>query len=292
MSICPTVETSSYGAHSGENSRGRRVMGLVASAVVGVFDSGIGGIPLAARLSGAGHAVIYLGDAARRPYGPQPNEIVAQYVAEAEQFFADAHCDLWVIACNTASVVARGVLQNLLPCVDMVAAVQHEYPSGGRGRLGLLATAGTVASGIFPALLSTYEVHQVATEELLRIAEEGGGQSERIRTLASIAFGDLRRAECTAAVLACTDFTCVMADLASEAYGIRLVDPIDAAVELVSQQCGSVHSESLQGGCNRLVLTGPHPIDVQSYARDRFELSLPSPEYVTLAPIRANVSDD
>jgi glutamate racemase len=255
----------------------------VTAAVVGVFDAGIGGVPLAAILDQEGHKVVYLGDAARRPYGPQPNDVVAGYVAQAEQFFAEAGCDAWVIACNTASVVASTVLCGLIPCVDMVSAVMHQYPASGSGTVGLLATAGTVASGAYAAALDTYDVHQVATEDLLRIAEEGGGDSERLRALAREAFDELRAAGCHDAVLACTDFTCVMEDLLAVADEIELVDPLDAAVRLLNQRLKQVGRRNLElPERHRLVLTGTHPVDVPSYARDRFGLELPAPEYVAL----------
>lgn len=256
---------------------------MSAPAIVGVFDAGIGGIPLAAMIDKRGHRVVYLGDAARRPYGPQPNEVIAGYVAEAERFFIEAGCDAFVIACNTASVVAKQALRGILPCVDMVSAVVHEYPSTGSGPIGLLATAGTVASGAFPAALPTYQVHQVATEELLRIAEEGGGESDRVRALAAEAFDELRRHCCSDVVLACTDFTCVLQDLDAEAAGLVLVDPLAAAARLLEEKLASIgRRELVADPDHRLVLTGRHPIDVSVYARERFDLELPDPEYLAL----------
>jgi glutamate racemase len=254
---------------------------------VGVFDAGIGGLPVAARLAECGVRIVYLGDSGRRPYGPQPNEVVASYVAEAEQFFADAGCDLWIIACNTASVVAAGVLRGLLPCIDMVSAVRHRYPPGGSGTLGLLATAGTVSSGVFPDLLAGYDLHQLATEELLRIAEEGGSERERVRALAADALDALRAEGCAEVILACTDFTCVLDELAAEAGGLVLFDPLDAVLELADERMRALGHRAAQGPAgHRLVLTGPHPVDVAAYALSEFGLALPGPEFITLEPAR------
>lgn len=256
--------------------------------VAGVFDAGIGGLPVAARLAARGCQIVYLGDSGRRPYGPQQNDAVAGYVAEAEQFFADAGCDFWVIACNTASVVAPQALRGLLPCVDMVGAVLHRYPPGGSGPLGLIATAGTVASGEFSSRLEGYDVHALATEELLRIAEEGGGDSAVVRSLAAVAFEQLRAELCTEVVLACTDFTCVLDDLAAVADNLVLFDPIDAVLELADAQIRDLRERTPGiGPSHRLVLTGPHPVDVPAYARTEFGLTLSDPEYLTLGPARS-----
>lgn len=267
--------------------------GLTAEpAVIGIFDAGIGGVPIGALLEAKGHKLVYLGDAARRPYGPQTNELVAEYLAEAEQFFAQAGCDAWVIACNTASVVAEQALRGLVPCVDMVSAVVHDFPPSGQGPLGLLGTAGTVASGAFPRALSTYEVHQVATEELLRLAEEGGGDNARLRALSAEAFQVLRENGCRDAILACTDFTCVKDELASEAGEINLVDPLYAAVRLLDERLSSLGRRSDTAAAeHRLILTGPHPVDVPTYARERFGLELPEPEYRALAPVGVAIAE-
>lgn len=257
-------------------------------ATVGVFDAGIGGIPLAARLAKAGHRIVYLGDAARRPYGPQSGRHVARYVAEAEAFFTNVGCDVWVIACNTASVVAADALVGTIPCVDMVTAVRHEFPVSGSGPLGLIATAGTVSSGAFVDALPTYDLHQVATEELLRLAEEGGGDRAQIRAFAARAFEELRAFGCSDVVLACTDYTCVFDELTLEAGDLRLADPLAAAANLVELHLSDQEaSPEVTTGDHRLVLTGPHPVDVSAYARERFELDLPEPEYRPLTAIPA-----
>ncbi len=256
---------------------------MIHRPTVGVFDAGIGGIPIAASLQRRGYGLVYLGDAARRPYGPQSAESIIRYVGEAERFFAGAACDLWVIACNTASVVAQTAVQGLLPHVDMVQAVTAEFGPDNSGPVGLLATAATVASGAFVTALPTYDVRQIATEELLRLAEEGGSDTQRIQALASDAFGELADAGCSTAILACTDFTCVLDDLREMAKGIDLFDPLDSAVRLV-QSLAPISADHVDTqGRNRLVLTGPHPVDVVAYARERFGLQLPKAEYVDLA---------
>lgn len=253
--------------------------------VVGVFDAGVGGIPIAALLQQAGLHIVYLGDSGRRPYGPQTRDAVGRYVAQAERFFAAVGCDAWVIACNTASVVADAATSGLLPRVDMVGAVAAEFPRSGGGPLGLLATAGTVKSGAFPRALPSYNVHQIATEDLLRLAEEGSEDHSGLQMLAGQAFDRLRALGCTTAVLACTDFTCIMPDLEAVAGGLTLVDPLHSAVRLVLERLAVTESNRDGVVGDRLVLTGPHPVDVQSYALTRFGLTLPAPDYVDLGSL-------
>ena len=258
---------------------------------VGVFDAGIGGLPAAALLLAAvpGVTIDYLADSGRRPYGPQPAGAVAGYVAEAEQFFSDRACDLWVIACNTASVVASGALRGSLPHVDMVSAVVAAAPPPAAGPIGVLGTAGTVASRAYEHALPAHSVHQVATEELLRHAEEGGlGDDRRARDLARQAMREVRAAGCTSVVLACTDFSCVLPLMTEAAEGLPLLDPVDAAVDAAVALMGRAEAgpaAPLRGSSDghRLHLTGPHPVDVPALAAHGYGLHF---THVTSGPLR------
>jgi glutamate racemase len=269
---------------------------------VGVFDAGIGGVPLAARLHELIPCqVVYLGDAARRPYGPQPGARVAGYVAQAEEFFFRQRCDLWVVACNTASVVVDMATRDLLPRIDMISAVRATVPTTDRP-IGLVGTAGTVRSGAFPRALSGRVVHQIATEELLRLAEEGGGDAGAVRALAGSAFDELRDLGCRHVILACTDFTCILTDLHQVADDLALIDPLEeaarlavahlragsrqgrgSAVDPAAAATGAPLPGPTPGAGDEVYLTGPHPVDVAAYAHDRFGLSWPEPTFVELA---------
>lgn len=229
------------------------------------------------------YRLVYFGDAARRPYGPLPGDVVTGYVAQAEALFHREGCDVWVIACNTASVVADRALKGLLPCIDMVSAAAAAAPDPAEGPVGVLATAGTVASGVIARALPEHDVHQVATEELLRLAEEGASADPRIPALTAAAVAELQAAGCTSAILACTDFTCVLPQMRAAAGGIRLIDPLDAAAAMAVATL-----RDLDPGLDRtelpdkLYLSGPHPTDIVEFARDRFGLDLPPVEYVDI----------
>ncbi|PKW16169.1 glutamate racemase [Saccharopolyspora spinosa] len=251
---------------------------------VGIFDAGIGGLPLAAMLRRRApqHRLVYLGDAARRPYGPRPGAEVARFLGQAEQFFVRAGCDAWVIACNTASVVAAEADVGAIPFVDMVSAVREAVRMAPVGPVGVLATAGTVASGALPRALPEREVFQVATEELLRLAEEGGGDDPvRLRRLARRAMEQITAAGCASAVLACTDFTCILDAMRAAEPGFALIDPVESAADLtlgLLQKPGSPRA----GQEDLFCLTGPHPTDGVAFAWDAFGLTLPPVRTVTI----------
>jgi glutamate racemase len=81
--------------------------------VIGVFDSGFGGLTvlrsLLARLPQ--YEYLYLGDSARAPYGARSLEVVHDFTREAVELLFDRGCPLVVLACNTASAQALRTLQ-------------------------------------------------------------------------------------------------------------------------------------------------------------------------------------
>lgn len=101
---------------------------------------------------------IYLGDNARAPYGNRSFETVYKYTLQCVSWFFDQDCPLVILACNTASAKAlRTIQQNDLPRIDPAkrvlgvirptAEVIGNYSSS--KEVGVLATAGTVASGSY-----------------------------------------------------------------------------------------------------------------------------------------------
>jgi len=102
---------------------------------------------------------IYLGDNARAPYGNRSFETVYQYTLQCVQWLFDQGCPLVILACNTASAKAlRTIQQNDLPKIApdnrVLGVIRPTTEVVGNytrtGRVGVLATRGTVLSGSYP----------------------------------------------------------------------------------------------------------------------------------------------
>jgi len=140
--------------------------------VIGVFDSGFGGLTvltaLIERLSD--YDYLYLGDSARAPYGPRSLEVVHSFTREAVEYLFDAGCPLVVLACNTASAQALRTLQQrhlpahrpdrrilgvVRPSAEALAGLAPgaipgvTEPALTTGTVSVLGTKGTVASGSY-----------------------------------------------------------------------------------------------------------------------------------------------
>ncbi len=125
---------------------------------IGVFDSGFGGLTILKELQRAlpEYQYIYLGDNARAPYGPRGFETVYRFTLQAVERLFDMGCPLVILACNTASAKAlRTIQQNDLPgMADPTRRVlgvirptaEYVAANSASGHIGIVATAGTVAS--------------------------------------------------------------------------------------------------------------------------------------------------
>jgi glutamate racemase len=140
--------------------------------VIGVFDSGFGGLTVLRSLIRRlpGYDYFYLGDSARAPYGSRSLQMVHSFTREAVEFLFEVGCPLVVIACNTASAQALRTLQQrhlpahrpdrrilgvVRPSAEALAGLPPgaipgvTEPSLTTGTVAVLGTAGTVASGSY-----------------------------------------------------------------------------------------------------------------------------------------------
>src|ERR1700757_867780 len=125
---------------------------------VGVFDSGVGGLPVLHEcLVTLPHEdFLYLGDHARLPYGPRPLEEVRLFAREIGAFLEAQGVKLVVAACNTATSAALPQLQEDLsvPVVGVITPEAHAAVQATRNRkIGLIATQATVDAGRYAELV-------------------------------------------------------------------------------------------------------------------------------------------
>ena len=120
-------------------------------APIGIFDSGVGGLTVARSVLDLlpHEPVLYLGDTARAPYGPQPIGAVREYALECLDHLVDRGVKLLVIACNAASAaVLRDARERYpVPVVEVIRpAVRRAMATTRNHRVGVICTAVTKTS--------------------------------------------------------------------------------------------------------------------------------------------------
>ena len=215
-----------------------------ADAPLGVFDSGLGGLTVAAALRRAlpGERIIYLGDTARVPYGTRSAETVVRYARGCAKLLTERGVKALIVACNTVSAVAVDILRAELdlPVLGVVepgarAALDALALSGHPGPIGVLGTAGTVASGAYPRAVSQLstrvEVVAQAAPLLVPLVEEGWLTGDVPRLAVRRYVEPLVRANVSVIVLGCTHYPLLkqlIAEVAAELAG-RAIPVVDSA---------------------------------------------------------------
>ena len=154
--------------------------GAIGVAIIGVFDSGFGGLTvLKALLEVLPEAdYLYFGDTARLPYGSKSAETVARYACEAAKFLEQQGAEMLVIACNTATALA-------LPQIHHAASVgvlgvvepgaQRALAASKSGKVVVIGTEATISSHAYRKALAALkiEAHEKACPLLVPLVEEG-----------------------------------------------------------------------------------------------------------------------
>jgi glutamate racemase len=250
----------------------------LADQPVGVFDSGVGGLTVLHELlvSLPGEDYLYLGDTARFPYGERSRQELEAFALEITEYLLGAGAKLLVVACNAASSAALGAVESLvlrsgseIDVIGVVGPATQLAVAGSRsGRIGLLATPATVASGAYERAVYGADPHvhleSVACPDLAPIIERGFPFDEQVVETARAYCVPLREADVDTVILGCTHYPLVapmlqrslgrgVALVTSGAGVARSVERALASRQLLNPQAGE--------GTYRFVCTG----DVESF---------------------------
>jgi glutamate racemase len=187
---------------------------------VAVFDSGVGGLTVLHELlvSLPSEDYLYLGDTARFPYGDRSQEELRSFAVEIADHLLDEGAKLLVVACNAASSAALPVLTHHLAdsgreidVIGVVAPATQLAVAGSRtGRIGLLATPATVASGAYERAVYSADPHvhleSVACPDLASIIEGGFPFDEQVVQTVRDYCAPLRAADVDTVILGCTHY--------------------------------------------------------------------------------------
>lgn len=210
--------------------------------MIGVFDSGFGGLSVLRHLRAAlpRRDWVYLGDSGRAPYGGRDVHTVLDFSEQAVERLFEEGCRLVVVACNTVSCVALRHLQQRYAAPGSDRRVLGVTIPGAEiavrsspGHIGVLATARTVASGTYVteiAKLGPHRVTQRAAPLLAPIVEEGWEAEEIARLAAGRYLADL--GDIDTLLLGCTHYPLlapVLRGLLPD--GVAVLDPAPYVAE-------------------------------------------------------------
>lgn len=222
---------------------------MSSSLPIGVFDSGVGGLSILARIQKClpHESLIYVADSAHAPYGPKGAEFIIERSCHIMDFFLEQHCKAVVVACNTATAAAVETLRReySVPVIGMEPAVKPAAEKSRSGIIGVLATEGTLASDKFVDLKNRFDGHvEIITQPcpgLVEEIEKLEPDSGNIGRLLHDYIEPLLDRGVDTLVLGCTHYTFIADQIRQVAGdGIAIIDTDDA----VARRLGSVLQES------------------------------------------------
>ncbi len=278
---------------------------------IGVFDSGVGGLTVLHELLVAlpREDFLYLGDTARFPYGERSAEELTRFSAEIAEELLRRRVKLLVVACNSATAAALPGLQRRMMettlGVEVLGVVRPEalraVAATRTGRIGLLATPTTVASGAYEQAVHAIDphvtLHAVPCPTLAPLIQAGEQFDERAVNTVRAACAPLREAAVDTVILGCTHYPLISPMLqrllgpqvtlvSSGAALARQVEHALSTRGLAARASGEDWEGDLGEGDYRFLCTG----DVEAFRElgTRFlQMPLGDIERVELAPVEA-----
>ncbi|MBV9332927.1 MAG: glutamate racemase [Candidatus Eremiobacteraeota bacterium] len=149
--------------------------------MIGLFDSGLGGLTVLARIREQMPAadLVFFADQAHVPYGDRTHGELLQLLRANLDRFEQYGVDAIVMACNTSCAIAEryGWPASRVPILDLIESAAMAVERGGFARVGVVATAATVGAGSYGRTLRArvggIDVVEVPAPALVPLVEAG-----------------------------------------------------------------------------------------------------------------------
>ncbi len=199
--------------------------------MIGVFDSGVGGLASFSVLSSLAPRadIVYLADRRNAPYGTKTEEEIRSFVKNNIRRLRELGAERVLIACCTASTVCPCLEHDekhiAFPIISPAARAAAKF-----SRTFVLATDRTVRSGAFSAEIERLggRATELASGELVSLVE-GGERDGRLSKQGSELIDEISdKVRCSgseALILGCTHFSHIGGELARRLPGVRLISP-------------------------------------------------------------------
>ncbi len=181
---------------------------------IGIFDSGVGGLTIwkeIAELLPAEHT-IYFADSAYAPYGQRSPEEILERCRLITRWLLDKGCKLIVVACNTATTNAIAALRAefQVPFIGIEPAIKPAALQSQSGKIGVLATRGTLSSALFADTsklhASGIEIYEQEGKGLVQLIESGVTDGPQMKTHLQPLLAPMLEAGIDHLVLGCTHY--------------------------------------------------------------------------------------
>lgn len=255
---------------------------ILATAPIGIFDSGIGGLTVVKAINTLlpQENIIYFGDTLHSPWGDKSQAAIEHYCIKICEFLLQHNCKSIVVACNTASAVAYQAIQQqaqhvpIINVIDpVVTFIAKEFNNT---TIGLIGTKQTITSNNYVnkifAKTSTVQVKALATPLLVPLIEEGLANTLPTKLIIDRYLANPTLQKIKALILGCTHYP-LLKEQIQNFYGNNNQIPI-------------IDSTKLTADCLKQVLIDQNLINkTTTTANHVFYLSDHNPHFTKLAKL-------
>ena len=258
--------------------------------MIGIFDSGVGGMTVAHAVEQLlpDYSLVYFGDIARTPYGPKSQKTIINYSIRNTEFLLNKGAELIIIACNSASSVATQSLRDRfdVPIIEVITpAANSAIATSTSGRIGIIGTRATVSSDIYKTTItaerSNFKVYQKACPLLVPLVEEDWLNKRETKMILRRYLHPLKNKKIDTLVLGCTHYP-LLKELIQARIG-KKVRLIDSSIE-TAQYVKTFLSQ------NPGIVSNHGRVTHRYYASDRTETAMKVAERIFSRPMELILS--
>jgi glutamate racemase len=228
------------------------------------MDSGVGGLTVARAIMDLlpREEIVYIGDTARSPYGPKPVEQIREAALGVADVLVHENVKLVVVACNSVEVSAIEAITDAadVPVVGVIEpGVRAALRATRSGRVGLIGTEATVASGAYDRALAdaaddkAVTLRSAACPVFVEHVERGDTTSAELRRAARGYLGPLVDEGIDTLILGCTHYP-LLSGLLQRELGPEVV-----LVSSAQETATDVYAALLDAGSQRSGPAGREP---------------------------------
>ncbi|MCR4634280.1 MAG: glutamate racemase [Erysipelotrichaceae bacterium] len=195
---------------------------------IGVFDSGLGGLTTVSQIIEKlpEENIVFLADTKHIPYGSKSREQIISYTLNNIRFLQNYGLKAVVIACNTSDANASEAAGEEfdLPIFGVLKPASIKaYETSSNKKIGLIATASTIASGRYEKELLAIDpqisLYPSACPDLVPMIEKGVflDEKEVMKDKLKEYIGPLVKKGIDTLILGCTHYD-ILSDLIAEIY--------------------------------------------------------------------------
>lgn len=236
-------------------------------APIGLFDSGVGGTTTWKEIIRLlpKESTIYLADSLYAPYGPKGQEVIQKRSEQNTEFLLAQGCKIIVVACNTATTNAIGMLRQKypVPFIGIEPAIKPAALNTQTGKVGVLATRGTLSSALFHETSSRYasgiELIEQHGDGLVELIEANQTHSPKTLALLQKYLQPMIKKDIDVLVLGCTHYPILIPQLRKILPShVRIIDSGEAVArqtKRILEEHSLLNTNSNQGAhkffCNK-----------------------------------------